>query len=106
MSDFYVAGITFCFLVAMFLLGYLTCLLTYRERRWEELMATIQDIQAKVTEQQTIVGSIVTLLSQLAQMLKDAIAANDPAAIQAVADAIDANTKALADAVVANTPTA
>lgn len=68
-------------------------------------MATIQDIQAKVTEQVTVVSSIVTLLAQISQMLKDAIAANDPAAIQAVAEALDANTKALADAVIANTPT-
>ena len=65
---------------------------------------TIVELNAKVTEQSTVVGSTKLLLEQLAQMLKDAIAANDPAAIQAVADMIVANTQTLADAAIANTP--
>ena len=65
---------------------------------------TIAELSAKVTEQSTVVGSTKLLLEQLAQMLKDAIAANDPAAIQAVADMITANTQTLSDAVIANTP--
>lgn len=67
---------------------------------------TIAELNAKVVEQSTVVGSVKLLLEQLAQMLKDAIAANDPVAIQAVADLIAANTQALSDAVIANTPVA
>jgi uncharacterized coiled-coil protein SlyX len=70
----------------------------------EEQKVTIAELNTKVTEQSTVVGSTKLLLEQLAQMLKDAIAANDPAAIQAVADMITANTQALSDAVIANTP--
>lgn len=71
-----------------------------------EQMATISDVQAKVTAEKTVVDSAVTLLGNLSQMLKDALAANDPAAVQAVIDAIDANTNELANAVTANTPAA
>ena len=51
-----------------------------------------------------VVTGAVTLLNSLSQMLKDALASNDPAAIQAVIDQIDMNRQALADAVTANTP--
>lgn len=69
-------------------------------------MATITDVQTKVTAEGTVIDSAVTLLGQLSQMLKDALASNDPTAVQAVIDAIDANTTKLANAVVANTPAA
>lgn len=90
-------------------------------------MASIQDLQVKATalvEQvaagRTVVDSAVVLLQgqtqslvDIKQQLADAIAANDPAAIQAVADTLDGaiqvsveSTQALADAVVANTPAA
>ena len=67
-------------------------------------MATLADIQADVTRQGTVITSVVTLLQGLNDQLKAALAANDPAAIQAVIDSIDTNTKSLSDAVVANTP--
>jgi hypothetical protein len=65
-------------------------------------MATIADIQADVTSQNTVIGSAVTLLQGLKAAL-DA-AGTDPAALQAVKDSLDANTASLAAAVVANTP--
>jgi hypothetical protein len=89
------------------------------------LMPVLADIQAKIATLTTAVaantqvdGSIVTLLqgltamiAALKQQLADAIASNDPAALQAVLDglgaaetAISANTQKLADAAVANTP--
>ena len=70
------------------------------------IMATLKDIQDDVASETTVIASVITLLDGLSQQLKDALAANDPAAIQAVVDAIDANKKTLADAVTANTPAA
>ena len=70
------------------------------------IMATMQDIQAHIASQSTVEDSVVALLSQVSQQLKDAQAQNDPAAVQAVIDQIDANTQKLTDAVTANTPAA
>jgi len=67
-------------------------------------MATLADIKAKVEAEHTVEQSAVTLLQQIAQMLKDAQASGDPAAMQEIMDMLDANTKELSDAVVANTP--
>lgn len=69
-------------------------------------MATLADITAAVTAEKTVDDSIVALLNSIAQQLKDAIANNDPAAMQAVVDQITANSKELSDAVTANTPAA
>lgn len=71
----------------------------------EQIMATLADITAAVAAEKTVEDSVITLLQQLSQMLKDAIAANDPVAMQAVVDQLNANAKTLSDAVVANTPT-
>lgn len=68
-------------------------------------MATLADIQHSIASQTTVEASVVTMLTGLSQQLKDAIAASDPVALQALVDQIDANTKTLSDAVVANTPT-
>jgi hypothetical protein len=73
-------------------------------REGHKIMATLADIQAAVAAEKTVEDSVITLLGQISQQLKDAIAANDPAAMQAVVDQIDANAKALSDAVTANTP--
>ena len=70
------------------------------------LMADLNTVKDAVTAQTTVVGSVVTLLEGLSAQLAAAVAANDPVAMQAVADSISANTKVLADAVAANTPAA
>jgi len=88
-------------------------------------MATVQQVQQQVTDLQdsvaketTVTQSVLTLIQglggtigSLQTQLADAIKANDPAAIQAVSDALmavkstlDQNTQTLADAVTANTP--
>lgn len=67
-------------------------------------MATITDVQNAVASQNTVVGSAVTLLNQLTQMLQQAIAADDPAQVQQLVDQISSNTQNLANAVAANTP--
>lgn len=78
-------------------------------------MSEIQDVvtrlETKVAAQDTVVGSVKTLLAELKQMLQEAIAngGNDPALVarvQAVVDHIDANDTSLANAVVENTPSA
>jgi hypothetical protein len=69
-------------------------------------MADLSTLQTEVSANSDAVQSAVTLISGLAQQLKDALAANDPAAIQALADQLDANTQSLAAAVTANTPAA
>lgn len=70
------------------------------------MAATLDDLVTKVTNLKTVDDSVVALLQGLSAQLKAAIAANDPAKIQAVADALDAQTAELSDAVTANTPAA
>jgi hypothetical protein len=72
----------------------------------EYIMATMEDLKASVQKNTDAEASVIALLKGISQQLKDAQAANDPAAIQAVIDQIDANTAAAAAAVVANTPAA
>lgn len=69
-------------------------------------MASIADLQAAVTAQKTVADSVVTLLTGIAAQLAAAIAANDPAQVQAVLDGLTANTAELQAAVTANTPAA
>lgn len=71
----------------------------------ERIMATMDDLKAAVARNTSAENSVIELLKGISQQLKDAQAANDPAAVQAVIDQIDANTAAAAAAVVANTPT-
>ena len=68
------------------------------------IMATLQDLQASVTAENTVIDSAITLLQGLAQQVKDL--KPNQAAIDALAADIGGKTQALADAVVANTPAA
>lgn len=72
----------------------------------KNIMATLQDIKDAVAAEKTVEDSLIKLLDSIEQQLKDAIAANDPAAMQAIVDDINANKQAMADAVAANTPAA
>lgn len=74
-------------------------------KRLEEAeLVTLAELKAKVEAEATVVNSAVTLINGLSQQLKDALAAGaDPAAIQAIADELDAQSAALASAVAANT---
>jgi hypothetical protein len=67
-------------------------------------MTKISDLQDAVAAERTVSASVITLLNDINQRLKDAIASGDPAALDAVVADITNNTKALSDAVVANTP--
>lgn len=57
----------------------------------------------EVSEATDVMASATTLIQGLAQQLRDA--ANDPVAINALADQLDVNANALAAAVSANTTT-
>ena len=70
------------------------------------IMTVMDDLKASVQRNTDAEAAVVTLLQGISQQLKDALAAGDPAAIQAVITQIDANTAAAAAAVVANTPAA
>ena len=65
---------------------------------------TIQELRDSVAAQRTVIDSAVTLLKGLHDQLVAAIASSDPAAIQAVADDLKAQTTTLASAVTENTP--
>lgn len=67
-------------------------------------MAKLSDISDAVAAQSSVEQSVVTLLQNLSQQIKDAQASNDPAAMDKVVADIQANTKLLSDAVAANTP--
>ncbi len=75
-------------------------------KKVDKIMATMQELTASVQRNTDVDESVLTLISGISTQLKDAQASNDPAAIQAVIDQLDANTKRMADAVTANTPAA
>lgn len=63
----------------------------------------LQRLQTEVAEMSGVVDSAIVLINGLAQQIRDL--AQDPAALNAMADDLDAKANALAAAVVANTPT-
>lgn len=67
-------------------------------------MASLADITVAVAAETTVEASVVALLTQLSADLQAALANNDPVAMQAVVDSINANAAAMAAAVAANTP--
>lgn len=89
--------VALCFLgIAVFLAGIYFQL-------WRMRM-TLDDIVTKVEQESTVEDSIIVLLTNVNQELKDALAANDPAKIQAISDDLDNNINKMATAVTANTP--
>ena len=68
------------------------------------MAADLSALTDAVTNDTTVEQSAITLLEELAAEIS--AAANDPAAIQALADEVNANAAALAAAVTANTPAA
>jgi hypothetical protein len=68
-----------------------------------EIMAQLDDLKAQVTKNTEVEASAVVLIQGIAQKLKDAIAAGDPAALTQLATDLNASATSLADAVAANT---
>lgn len=67
-------------------------------------LATLADIKTKVDALSSTVATAVTTLNTLSADLKAAQAANDPAAMQAIIDSVDASEQQLAAAIAANPP--
>jgi hypothetical protein len=84
--------------------GKLDAIFSQLQSKGDAIMADLSALQTEVEQNGEVAASAVALLNGLAQQLRDAAASNDPAAIQALADQLDANTQNLADAVSANTP--
>ena len=70
------------------------------------MTAVMDALVAAVSKEDTEIDSAIALLQGITKQLQDALASNDPAAVQKVVDDITAKTQTLADAVVANTPAA
>ena len=68
------------------------------------IMSALDNLTAQVTSVASLEQSAVTMIQGLAQQIKGA--ANDPAAIQALADQLSASAAPLAAAIAANTPAA
>lgn len=69
-------------------------------------MASLSDLRAKVAANTSVITGAITLIQGLKQKLDEAIVSNDPAAIQALSDELDASDMALAAALAANTAAA
>lgn len=72
----------------------------------EQIMATLADVTAAVARNTDAEDAAIVYLKDIAQKLKDAIAANDPVALDALVAAIDTNTAKAAAAIVQGTPAA
>lgn len=69
-----------------------------------EMSAEMDDLTAKVAANGEVDASAIVLLQGLKQMLDDAIASGDPAALKALSDSLGAQQSDLSAAVAANTP--
>lgn len=69
-----------------------------------KIMSALDDLTAAVANDTTVDQSAITLLEGLKSALDEAIANDDPAALQALSDQLGANQAALSAAVTANTP--
>lgn len=86
----------------------------------KDIQTSIDNLGTRISDLETVEESSITLLgglsatiADLKKQLEDAVAANDPSAVQAALDAlgalgtkVDTDKQKLADAVTANTPTA
>lgn len=71
----------------------------------KDMANALDNLTAKVTAENTVIDSAITLITGLADQIKAANTANDPA-LNALADSIQAKSDALAAAVTANTAAA
>lgn len=70
----------------------------------EQIMGTYKDLGDAIARNGDASNSILQMLSEVVQNLKDAQAQNDPAAMDAAIKNLDANTDRLAKAAVKSTP--
>jgi hypothetical protein len=72
----------------------------------QKIMAALDDLTAQVAQNTSVEASAVQLIQGLATQLQAAIAAGNPAALQALAQQLNTSATALAAAITANTPPA
>jgi hypothetical protein len=72
----------------------------------DEVKADLTTLTAQVAQNVTVEGSAITLIQGIAAQLAAAIAANDPAALDALQAELAASDTSLAAAITANTPAA
>lgn len=77
--------------------------LTHILQRLEQIMSALDDLQAAVAQEDTVIDSAITLIQGIPALI--AAAGTDPAKLQALQADISAKSTALAAAVTANTPT-
>lgn len=70
----------------------------------ENMMGTYKDLGDAIARNSSASDSILTMLTEVVQNLKDARAANDPKAIDNAIASLDANTNRLVAAAVKSTP--
>lgn len=75
-------------------------------KRISTMADELQTLTATVATNTTVTDSAITLLTGLKGQLDAAIAAGNPAALQALSDSLGSETQKLAAAVAANTPAA
>ncbi len=80
------------------------CISISNHSKLKKIMIDLTRLQAAVAAETTIDQSVETLLTQLAQQIKDA--GTDQAALSAITDQMEANAKSLSGAITANTPAA
>lgn len=83
-------------------LSRLTLLVTQSFERIETMSAALDRITQEVAETKTAVDSVLTLVSGMAQQIRDL--KDDPAALELLANDLDAKQAEIAAAVSANTP--
>ena len=81
----------------------LTMLVNLQIERINVMSAALDRLTQEVAETKTAVESAITLIDGLADQIRDL--KDDPAALEALADELDAQQAAIAAAVTANTPT-
>lgn len=67
-------------------------------------MAKLDDLEAAVARETTVINGAITLLSQLSALIT--AAGTDPVALKNITDNLNTNSDALAAAILANTPAA
>lgn len=72
----------------------------------EKMAGELQQLQADVAAEDTVIDSAITLLTGIKAALDAAIASGNPAALTALSADIQAKTQSLATAVTTNTPAA
>jgi|SRR6185295_14602257 len=85
-------------------LGRIEKALTHIIEKVEQMALDFARLETEVSENSNVIQSVITLLTNIADAIRDAAA--DQAKVEALATQLDGQTQALADAVAASTPAA